>query len=100
VEDREIDVGFQTAVRPPPGRKEPVPPATGFPGSIGEATAFQTPSLPMRMERTVYFSGSRFLYTEAAEASETSCSAERPPNISPIRAFGFMSYPRSIGHFI
>src|SRR5580693_40668 len=45
----------------------------------------QRPSFEMPIGTASYFSGSSAPITEAAEASETSCSPERPPNSTPMR---------------
>ncbi len=56
-------------------------------GSIfcAPAPVSQWPSLEMPMGTGSYLSGSRPRITEAAEASETSCSPERPPKRMPTR---------------
>src|SRR5271156_3231866 len=45
----------------------------------------QRPSFEIPIGTASYFSGSSARITEAAEASETSCSPERPPNSTPMR---------------
>src|SRR5580692_451254 len=45
----------------------------------------QRPSFEMPIGTASYFSGSSARITDAAEASETSCSPERPPNSTPTR---------------
>src|SRR5271156_290425 len=45
----------------------------------------QRPSFEIPIGTGSYFSGSSARITEAAEASETSCSPERPPNSTPMR---------------
>src|SRR5580658_2101776 len=45
----------------------------------------QRPSFEIPIGTASYFSGSSARITEAAEASDTSCSPERPPNSTPMR---------------
>src|ERR1700736_1675633 len=47
------------------------------------------PSLPIPMGTGSYFSGSSARITDAAEASDTSCSPDRPPKITPMRSLFF-----------
>src|SRR5580658_7646394 len=53
----------------------------------------------MPMGRISYLSGSRPRITEAAEASETSCSPERPPKRTPMRN-RFLSGVMEIAEFL
>src|SRR6266705_4481504 len=57
----------------------------------GSVPSSQPPSLVIPIGTTSYFSLSRFAITEVAEASDTSCSPERPPKTSPTRIFCFFS---------
>src|SRR3989442_5101855 len=57
----------------------------------GSTPRSQEPSLVMPMGTTSYLSLSRLAMTDAAEASETSCSPERPPKMMPMRIFFFFS---------
>ncbi len=51
----------------------------------GRSAMLQRPSFSIRMGIGSYFCRSRFANTAAAEASDTSCSPERPPYRTPTR---------------
>src|ERR1051326_2353324 len=53
----------------------------------GSVPSNQEPLREIAMGTTSYLLGSRFAITDWAEASETSCSPERPPKTSPTRSF-------------
>src|SRR5260370_7842348 len=57
----------------------------------GATPSSQEPSLVIPIGTTSYFSLSRFAITDVADASDTSCSPERPPKTSPTRIFCFFS---------
>src|SRR5207244_1138435 len=72
-------------------------------GSISAAFAgaSQFPSLVIAMGTTSYFVRSIASITALAERSETSCSPERPPKITPTRSFLVISRsPRLRGQFL
>ena len=52
----------------------------------GSPPTTQRPSRPMPMGTTVWPRCSSAAITDAAEASETSCSPDRPPKITPTRS--------------
>src|SRR5260221_1128921 len=64
----------------------------GAPASMrrGSAPASQRPSCVMPMGTMSYFSGSSARITDAAEATDTSCSPERPPKMTPTCSLLFM----------
>src|SRR5579883_2241372 len=64
----------------------------------GSVPSSQEPSLVMPRSTISYFSGSRLDITALAEASETSCSPERPPKIKPTRIFFFSLMSLSLSY--
>ncbi len=54
------------------------------PSSHEETEALrQIPLFPMNIGSTSYFRGSKFLIIDFADRSDTSCSTDLPPNITP-----------------
>src|SRR5947209_20268886 len=62
--------------------------------SAAAAGASQFPSLVMAMGTTSYLDLSIASITDRAERTDTSCSPERPPKITPMRSFfGILALP-------
>src|SRR5260370_24171294 len=79
----------------PPGTSASAAPSSGMasaavpvPAPLPASHISQRPSLAKPIRTTSYLAGSRARNTFAADALETSCSAEQPPNNNPTVILG------------